>query len=69
MGGMKNTNKMLDVKPDGKRPLGRSRRRWENNIRMDIREIGWEVVDWIHVGEDRDQWRVLVNTVINFRVP
>jgi hypothetical protein len=52
-------------KPEGRRPLGRPRRRWVNNIKMDLREIGWDGVDWI----DMDQWRVLVNTVLNLRVP
>jgi hypothetical protein len=47
----------------GKRPLGRSRCRWEHNIRMDLREIGWDSVNWMHVAQDRDQWRALVNTV------
>jgi hypothetical protein len=52
-----------------KRPLRRTRRRWEDNIRMDLREIVWEGVDWMHLAEDRDQWRVVVNTVMNLRVP
>jgi hypothetical protein len=56
-------------KHDGKKPLGKSRRRWEGNIRMDLREIGWEFVDWIHLDQDRDQWRALMNTVMNLRVP
>jgi len=56
-------------KPEGKRPLVRPRHRWENNIRMDLRELGWECVDWIHLAEDRDQWRAVVNTVMNLRVP
>jgi hypothetical protein len=56
-------------KPEGKRPLGRTRRRWEDNIRMDLREIGWGGVDWIDLAQDRDQWRALVNTVMNLRVP
>jgi hypothetical protein len=56
-------------KPEGKRPFGRHRRRWENNIRMDLTEIGWEGVDWMYLDQDRDQWRVLVNTVMKFRVP
>jgi hypothetical protein len=51
------------------RPLGRHRRRWEDNIRMDLREIGWEDVNWIHLAQDRDQWRAVVNTVMNLRVP
>jgi hypothetical protein len=44
-------------------------RRWEDNIRMDLREIGWKRVDWIHLAQDRDQWRALVNTVMNLRIP
>jgi hypothetical protein len=55
-------------KPEGKRPLGRSRRRWENGIRMDLREIGWGSVDLIQLAQDRDQWRIVVNTVMNLRV-
>jgi len=55
-------------KPEGKEPLRRPRRRWKDNIRMDLREIGWEVVDWIHLAEDRDQWRALVNAIMNLRV-
>jgi hypothetical protein len=53
----------------GKRPLGRPRRRWVNNIKMDLREIGWDAVDWIDLAQDRDQWRALVNMVMNLRVP
>jgi hypothetical protein len=56
-------------KPEGKRPLGRPRRRWVENIKMDLREIGWAGVDWIDLAQDRDHWRALVNTVMNFRVP
>jgi hypothetical protein len=55
--------------PEGKRPLGRQRRRWVDNIKMDFREIGWDGVDWIDMAQDRDQWRALVNTVLNLRVP
>jgi hypothetical protein len=55
-------------KPEGKRPLGRHRRRWEDNIRMNLREIGWGGMDWIDLAQDKDQWRDLVNTVINLRV-
>jgi hypothetical protein len=51
------------------RELGRSRRRWEDTIRMDLREIRWEGVNWIHLAQDRDQWRAVVNTVMNLRVP
>jgi hypothetical protein len=56
-------------KSEGKRLLGRPRRRWKNNIRMDLKEIGWEDVDWIHLTEVRDHWRAVVNTVMNLRVP
>jgi hypothetical protein len=56
------------VKPEGKRPIGRPRRRWVGNIKMDLREIGWDCMDWIDVAQDRDQWRALVNTVMNLRV-
>jgi hypothetical protein len=66
-----NTNAygILVEEPEGKRPLGRPRSRWMNNIKMDLREIGWDGVDWIDMAQDRDQWRVLVNIVLNFRVP
>jgi hypothetical protein len=56
-------------KPEGKRPPGRPRRRWEDNIRMDLRKIGWGGMNWIELAQDRDQCRVLVNTVINLQVP
>jgi hypothetical protein len=59
---------ILVGRPEGRRPLGRPRRRWEDNIKMDLREIGFVVVDWIHWAQDRDRWRVLVNTE-NLRVP
>jgi hypothetical protein len=55
--------------PEGKRPLGTPRCRWEDNIRMGLREIGWGGMDWIDLAQDRDQWRTLVNTVMNLRVP
>jgi len=55
-------------KPEGKRLLGTLGRRWEDNIRMGLREIGWEVVDWMHLAQDRDQWRAVVNMVMNLRV-
>jgi hypothetical protein len=54
-------------KPEGKRPLGRPRRRWENNIKIDHRELGWEGVDLIHLAQDRYQWRTLVNTIMKHR--
>jgi hypothetical protein len=56
-------------KPEGKRSLGRPRRRWVDDIEMDLREIGWDGVDWIDVAQDRDHWRALMNTVLNLRVP
>jgi hypothetical protein len=55
--------------PQGKRPLGRTRRRWVDNIKMDLREIWWGSMDWIDLPQDRDQWRALVNKVMNLRVP
>jgi hypothetical protein len=53
----------------GKRPLGRPKRRWVDNIKRDLGEIGWDGMDWIDLAQDRDQWRALVNTVMNLRVP
>jgi hypothetical protein len=61
-------HKVLVGKPEGKRPLGRPRRRWEDGIKMDLREITWGCVDWIRVASDRHRWQALVNTVINLRV-
>jgi hypothetical protein len=69
MGEKRNAYKILVGKPEEKRPLGRPRSRWEDNIRMNLREIGWGGMDWIDLAQDRDQWRALVNTVINLRVP
>jgi hypothetical protein len=69
MGEKKNAYRLLVGKPEGKRPLGRQRRRWVDNIRMDLLEIGWGGVDWIGVAQDRDKWRALVNVVMNLRVP
>jgi len=56
-------------KPEGRRPLGRPRRRWEDNIRMDLREVGCGCVDWMELAQDRDRWRLLVSAVMNLRVP
>ena len=60
---------MLVGKPEGKRPLGRPRRRWEDNIKMDFQEVGCEGMDWIELTQDRDRWRALVTGVMNLRVP
>jgi hypothetical protein len=56
-------------KPEGRRPLGRPRRSWVDNIKMNLREIGWDGMDWIDLAQDRDQWRAIVNTIMNLRVP
>jgi hypothetical protein len=61
--------RLLVGKPEGKRPLGRPRHRWADNIRMDLRELGWGDVDWIDLTQDRNRWRALVNSVLNLRVP
>jgi hypothetical protein len=60
---------MLVGKPERKRPLGRPKRRWVDYIKTDLTETGWDGVDWFDMAEDRDQWRALVNTVLNLRVP
>jgi hypothetical protein len=63
-----NVHRVLMGKPEGKRPLERPRHRWEDGIRMDLKEIGLGSVDWIKLAQDRDRWQALVNTVMNFRV-
>jgi hypothetical protein len=65
----RNAYRILVGKQEGERPLGRPRRRWVDNIKMDLRETGWDDVDWIELAQDRDQLRALVNTVMNLRVP
>jgi hypothetical protein len=62
-------HRVLVGKPEGKRPLGRPRRRWEDNIKMDIKEFGKDCGDWMELAQDRDRWRALVSTVKNLRVP
>jgi hypothetical protein len=69
MGQTRNAYGILVGKPDVKRPFGRRRCSWVDNIKIDLREIGWDVVDWIELAQDGDQWRALVNTVMNLRVP
>jgi hypothetical protein len=68
-GEKRNACRIMVEKPEGKRPLERPGRRWVGNIKMDLREIGWGGMDWIHLAQDRDQWRALMNTVMNLRVP
>jgi hypothetical protein len=65
MGGMRNSVSILVGKPEGKSPLGRPRHRWEDNIRMDLREVGSEGVDWVHLVQDRDQCQAFMSTVMN----
>jgi hypothetical protein len=69
MGEKGNAYRLLVGKPEGKRPLGRPRRRWVDNIRIDLGEVGWGDVDWIGLAQDRNRWRALVNSVLNLRVP
>jgi hypothetical protein len=69
MGEKRNAYRILVGNPEGKRPLGRPKRRWMNNIKMDLRQIGWDGMDWIDLAQDRDKWRALVNPVMNLRVP
>jgi hypothetical protein len=65
---MRNFYRVLMGKPEGKRPLGRSRRRWEDGIRIDHRETGWGSVDWIQLAQDRDRWKAVGDTVMNLWV-
>jgi hypothetical protein len=67
-GETRNAYRILVGKPGGKRALGRPRRRWVNNIKIDLRELGCDGMDWIDLAQDRDQWRTFVNTVTNLRV-
>jgi hypothetical protein len=69
MGEKRNVYRLLVGKPEGKRPLGRPRHRWMDNIKIDLLEIGLNVVDWIGLAQDRYRWRGLVNSVLNLRVP
>jgi hypothetical protein len=69
MGETRNAYRLLVGKAEGKRPLGRPRRKWVDSIKMDLREMRWDGVDWIELAQDRDQWRALVNTVMNLWAP
>ena len=68
-GGRERCAQGLVEKPEGKTPLGRPRRRWENNFKMDLQEVGRGYGDWMELAEDKDRWRALVSTVMNFGVP
>jgi hypothetical protein len=68
-GEKRNAYRLLVGKPERKRPLGRPRRRWVDNVRMDLGEVGWSDVDWMGLAQDRNRWRALVNSVLNLRVP
>jgi hypothetical protein len=69
MGETRNAYRILVGKQEGKRPLGRPRHRWVDNIKMDLGEIVWDAKDWIELAQDRDQWKALVNTVMNLLIP
>jgi len=69
MGEGRGVHRVVVGKPGGKRPLGRPRRRWEENIKMDLQEVGGGCEDWIDLAQDRDMWRALVSMVMNIRVP
>jgi hypothetical protein len=68
-GEQRNTYRILVGKPEEKRLLGRPRRRWIDNIKFDLKEIGWDGMDWIDLAQDKDRWKALVNKVMNLRVP
>ena len=69
MGVERGVYRVLVGKPEGKRPLGRPRRRWVDSIRMDLQEVGFGYIDWIRLAKDRDRWQTLVSAVMNLRVP
>jgi len=69
MGEGRGVYRVLVGEPEGKRPLVRPRRRWEDNIKMDLKEVGCGGMDWIELAKDRDRWRALVNAVMNLRIP
>jgi hypothetical protein len=69
MGEGRDAYRILVGRPEGRRPLGRPRRRWENNVKMDLQEMGWGGMDWIDMAQDRDRWRAVVSAVMNLRVP
>jgi hypothetical protein len=69
MGDGRGAYRVLVERPEGRRLLGRPTRRWEDNIKMDLQEVGWGGMDWIDMAQDRDRWRAFVSAVMNLRVP
>jgi hypothetical protein len=69
MGARRGAYRLFVDKPEGRRPLEKLRLRWEDNIKMDVQRVGWEIMDWIDLAQDRDRWRALVNAIMNLRVP
>jgi hypothetical protein len=69
MGEKSRAYRILVGRPEGRRPLGRPRRRWEDNIKMDLQDVGWLGMNWIELAQDRDRWRALVTAVMNLWVP
>jgi hypothetical protein len=69
MGDVRSAYTFLIETPNERRPFGRPRRRWEDNIKMDLQAVGWEGMDWIDLAQDRDKWRVFVNAVMNLQFP
>jgi hypothetical protein len=69
MGERRSVYRVLVGRNEGKRPVGRARRRWEDNIKLDLQEVGCGVMDWIELAQDRDRWWALVNALVNLRVP
>jgi hypothetical protein len=67
-GGKRGAYRILVGRPEGRRPLGRPKRKWQDNIKMGLQEVGWDM-DWIELAQDRDRWRAVVKTVTNLRVP
>jgi hypothetical protein len=69
MGEKRGAYRILVRRPEGRRPLGRPRRGWEDNIKMALQEVGWGSMDWIELAQDRDRWRAVMNALMNLRVP
>jgi hypothetical protein len=69
MGEKRGAYRTLVGRSEGRRPLGRPRHRWEDNIKMDLQDVGWGGMDWIELAQDRDRWQTLVNAVMNLQVP